>query len=202
MDMGTYFIKDQTEYLSLRKLLDIIFDFSNELPDQVFRPEFNQYFFIDNAIAIGGNFWKIIQPLASATKDETIIFSVIDPDPFERFYQEFGYINCGILPISFDKYQYYGFLGYNNDQIIGGSNVAVWASPSLKWGIYGDFSLETSILAIRENADIDLDLAVDPAWGSLDDALDIWISQIFSHSNMVVPKIVEEPLRKNYSKKI
>ena len=62
--------------------------------------------------------------------------------------------------------------------------------------------METSILAIREDADLDLDLAVDKAWGSLDDALDIWIPQIFAQSNLIVPKMVEEPLRKNSSKKI
>jgi hypothetical protein len=194
------FVKNETQFMQIKNILNGIFDFSNNFPHQIFREEYSTYYFMDIAFVRGGTTWKIFQSLALDAHDKNIILSVIDPDPYAEFYPKNGYINCAIVPLNIlNEQYYYDYLGCNNYQIIGNSNVVVWASPSCKWGVYGDFDLETAILSIRNDVNINHQIMVDKAWRGLDDALNIWMPQIFVNKGMKVPEEIVELLRKNYS---
>ena len=74
MDMGDYFIKDQKEYLALRKSLDIIFDFSNICPIRFSDRSAIQNYFIDNASCNRGYIFGIIFNLLRQQQKMKILY--------------------------------------------------------------------------------------------------------------------------------
>lgn len=203
MDKQLY-TKCMTEYEILKKMQNQIFT-NSEFPDQVFCQNYGRFRFAEYNWGDHDVYWDVIQSLAKQSGDEYIVFSITKPDPIEYYYKGFGvYPYCTLKRNStWDDFiiffEYTFSKEYCDSFQFGPLSVCCYGS-SLKWGIYGHCPLETSILAAREDVDIDLSIVANK-WRSLEDALDIWIPLVFTHSGMIVPKIVEEPLRKNYSKK-
>lgn len=197
-----HYTKSIIEYERLKNMQNQIFR-NKEFPDQVFCPNYGRFRFSEYNWGDQEVYWDVIQSLAKQCCDAYLFFSIINPDPIEYYYKAFGMYPCCTLMGNSTWEDFVSFFEYSFSKEYCDSfqfsprSVCCYGS-SLKWGIYGDQDLETSILAIREDSEIDLNI-VKNKWKSLEDALDIWIPLVFTHSGMVVPKMIEEPLRKNYS---
>ncbi|MCP1461366.1 hypothetical protein J3D57_003336 [Bacillus amyloliquefaciens] len=123
----------------------------------------------------------MLKSLAHHHHDEFILMAVLtQPDDMNRFYEEFGYFNWLKIPLNITEDEYLSILTdypkhSKNDSIMNIASRVVWASPTLKWAIYGERDFEICILGIdQEIAGKTLG-----SWRPLDDRVLDWVSVVF-----------------------
>lgn len=204
MKIADLFITDQEEYVEIDSLINKIFIKGNEFPKQVFQSNYSRYHFAEFGWGYRERYWEVFQKLVKKSNDDYIVMAVLDNDLI-NYYKSFGIYFCGKLPITLSYEEFGEFLFFEQskiycDSMTFGPEEVVCFSPSLKWAIYGHQGLETSVLAFEDHFEItDLCEILKP-WGTLDDAIEIWIPMIFAHSNFIIPQEIIGPLRENYSK--
>lgn len=155
MEYKNKFIDNMREFENLKNLINTIFISNSSLPNQVFHKEFTNYLFKEFDFIMTDEFWSGIRELANKTNDDFIIMAVLDPDPITYYFKEFGYFNWVKLEISITPDQYLDILNFSPedssaDSIFVNSYTVVWASPSMKWGIWAEREKEVCVIAFSE----------------------------------------------------
>ncbi len=197
---NNYFLTDLNEYLKVRKLSEKIFIEGAELPDQVFQKDYSAYQFINSANFFGISGWPILQKIARFFQDEYIYIMCVKPDPYVDFYNEHGYINCAKIPIGIDADEYYdSTFEYNEFYLLAGSDIVIWFSPNMDWGILADLAFETCVLTVHHDSSTDGKDDVFKDWESVDFAVNNWMKLVFYKNDCIVPKEIKEALILNYA---
>lgn len=202
MNLDTIFIKEKDEFLKINKFIRNVFNTESALPEQVFAKNFSNYLFEEFDWTMNGEFWDFIKTLADKTGDSQVFSVVIDPNQLDYFYKEFNYFNCVKLPVCLENSQYFEVLelgpkGSPADAILYNSNIVVWTSPSMKWGVWGQRQYGTCIMAFNKDLKIDDLMPYFKSWKSADKALESWVAMNFS--NQRIPEEFMKIFCMNYS---
>lgn len=142
----------QAALLSLNK----IFCIEQRLPDQVFKTPFFGFTCEDFDDTMTANFWNtLLQPIGKALNDSHILTAVLDPDPKNYFYPNFGYYNMLNMPIDTTGTEYLksletGPVTSPADAILYNSEIVVWAPSGGRWAVWGQRDCEICILAFAD----------------------------------------------------
>lgn len=125
------------------KLIKSVFEIHKNIPNQVFKKQFSSFMFEEFDWAMSADFWNsFLKPMGVISQDDRILMAVLDPDPLNYFYNEFGYYNFVKFPINISGNKYFEALeqGPKNspaDAMLFNSEVVVWVPLSAKWAIWG-----------------------------------------------------------------
>lgn len=202
MEFKDFFIHDLQTFNTINKDLENIFNSNENLPMQVFNKEFKHYLFEEFYLLTSDDFWNTIQYLTNIFNEKEIIFAVLDPNPVEYFYKEFGYFNYLKLPTSLSKKDYinileYGPKDYPADAPLYNSEKIVLFSSSRQWAIWGERSLDVCVMGFENSTFLNHLLTSPNHWSYLNKSVEELISLNFR--NMVLPKEFKDDLSKNYS---
>jgi hypothetical protein len=196
-------IREIKDFEKLWDVVTSIFKINHRLPDQVFSPSYRNFLFEEIDWAMSADFWdSFIRPLALASQDTHLLVAVLDPEPINYFYREFGYYGWRKLAVDIGGGDYFKLLGVGPasspaDAMLFDSETVVWVPTSKQWAIWGERSSGACILAF---ADEKTKLAKTPllkTWRSADKALDDFIDLNFKDKK--IPKEFADSLRQNYS---
>ncbi len=96
------FVTSPDSYSRIRRQLDRHLLLEAALPGAVLRHRPRTHTFFEFDEVFRESFWDVMYILAAQSGDDTVVFSVIDPDPEEYFYREFGYFPAAEAPVGFD----------------------------------------------------------------------------------------------------
>lgn len=149
-------VESSREYKDSLILLNKIFYIHEQLPNQVFMSAYSGFMFQDFDWTMTRYFWNfVLKPLGNMFEDDYILTTVLDPDPVNYFYHNFGYYNMFKFPLNTAGSDYWkslesGPVGSPADAILYNSDIVVWAPASAKWAIWGQRSYEICILAFSD----------------------------------------------------
>ncbi len=181
-------------------LINKAFRRTQQIPNLVFNEKFNQFFFEEFDWAMTPEFWNTIQRLALASNDTDIFLTVLDPDPINYFFDNFGYYNSMKLPVNITGKDYENILQTGPkdspaDAVLYNSEVIVWLPVSMKWAIWGERSCGICILAFTKDSNLK---TPEGRWQSVHEALKDLIAVDFREKK--IPKEFADSLIENYSK--
>lgn len=200
MKPNTFAIREK-EFEESFRLVTAAFNPNKRLPEQIFDHLFTNFFFEEFDWAMSADFWKTIQHLAIVSQDSFILTGVLEPNPIEYFYQEFGYYNWFKLPVNISCDDYWDVLQLEPedspaDAILYNSDIVVWVSATMKWAVWGERNLGVCVLALKDNSTIKKEHPPIGKWKSVNEAL-INLFPISFYGKQV-PIDFSELLRRNY----
>ncbi|MBM7648083.1 hypothetical protein JOC78_001023 [Bacillus ectoiniformans] len=183
MNINGKFVTEIHEFEELEKLIKNVFLTERELPQQVFQEGFGHYMFEEFDWAMTGEFWDSIKTLAKKTNDEFILAAVLEPNPIDYFFYEFGYYNWAKLPVSLSENEYSNILELgpeenSADAMLYNSDTVVWLSPSMKWAVWGERHYGICVLAFKDDNDLALSSLL-KSWQPLNDVVISWVANNF-----------------------
>ncbi|CAN2251477.1 conserved hypothetical protein [Bacillus subtilis] len=196
--MNRYFINHPKELKVYQSIINSLCHIDQTLPEQVFKQRKNYYLFEEFHWVLSEESWEMLKSLANDHQDEFILMAVLDsPEHINQFYEENEYSNWIKIPLNITADEYLSILtdypkNSKNDCIMNIASRVVWASPTLKWAIYGEREFEICILGIDHKS---LGKKLE-TWRSLDDVVLDWISVVFP--NQTVPVEFEKTLTQHY----
>ncbi|NMO94916.1 hypothetical protein [Paenibacillus lemnae] len=200
MNKKTVIIKEKKEFNIFQSLINQIIIDGFRLPNQVFQPPLNKFVFEEFDWSMSAEFWETIQSLALQSADSYVLMAVIEPNPIDYFYKEFGYYSWFKIPTTSSTDDYWSILelepeGSPADAVVFNSDVVVWVSPSKSWAIWGERSHGVCVLATRNELD-QLQLST---WRTVDKAINELIP--LQYTNKKVPEDFSDLLTINYFNK-
>jgi hypothetical protein len=189
MTKNSFFTGTNQDYQAALLLLNKIFQVKKRLPEQVFKSPFLGFVCGDFDNCMSVDFWDLLlQPLGKKLNDSHILTAVLDPDPKNYFYHNFGYYNMLNLPINMTGAEYLNNLVIGPaeneaDAILYNSEVVVWVPNGGRWAIWGERSYEVCILAFADEQAMTLALPLlNKNWKSADNGLNSFVLKHVSKS--------------------
>ncbi|MTH55349.1 hypothetical protein GKZ89_18300 [Bacillus mangrovi] len=189
MDLNSFYIKEEKEFLQYKRAVNDVFITEHNLPDQVFKTPFSSFMFEEFDWCMSDEFWKFIRKTADMTKDPFVLMAVLDPEPITYFYREFHYYNWLKIPVELPVADYTTALESGPkespaDAVLYNSFTIVWLSPSRLWGIWGDRECGISIIGFQ-NEEVKKRLWPELySWRSLDETVLSWIGLNFKDQTL------------------
>ncbi|ANB56231.1 hypothetical protein GFC29_1086 [Anoxybacillus sp. B7M1] len=152
MSSEEYFIKNQNEYIEMKKTLSNIFIINQSMPNQVFREGYGGFLFGEYDGMFQEEFWNSLKLLAQKSGDQYILLAELDNYYNERMER----YEWAKIPVNLSYGDYLDILNAEplEDIHIGLVNYScklVFTSPSLQWGIWGEWEQELYVFACKEN---------------------------------------------------
>jgi hypothetical protein len=125
---------------------------SARMPARVFQLRYDRFRFLEFDLFPSPEFWAMLQRLLEDSHDSKLNVLVLEPDPKNFFYAEFGHFGALQIPANASADVYRGELQSSPQsepanclEVL--SRVLVWFPPSLRWLIWGERDLEIMVLA-------------------------------------------------------
>ena len=102
---------NDNEFNESFKLIKSVFEIYKNISNQVFKKQFSSFMFEEFDWAMSADFWNsFLKPMGVISQDDRILMAVLDPDPLNYFYNEFGYYNFVKFPINISGNKYFEIL--------------------------------------------------------------------------------------------
>ena len=195
MNLKGLFITDTAEFESRRMEVEKVFHYNATLPDQVFREDFKFFAFEEWEVMFGDEFWPVIQKLAEASGDDSVLIGVFDADPSTFWRKHFGHYGWANVPVSISSCRFSELLNEDptEESPPGGLQLyghkVILIPQSAKWAIWGERRWETWIVGFQ--GDIPTTFLHGIRW-----ATDVYLRYCFE--NDTVPPDFKEKLWSNY----
>lgn len=194
-------IQEQQEFQRCWQLLTAVFHHRQRLPNQVFRKNFAEFAFAELDWAMSADFWCTLQGLAARAEKPSVLVAVLEPDPVDYFYREFGCYNFFTLPMHATSDDYWAALeegpaSSSTDAALYNSDVIIWMPESLEWAIWGQRDIGTCVIGLNRAKSAD-GPALSRDWMSVECALTGLISMNFRAGQ--VPQEFSATLRVSYA---
>ncbi|MCA0971601.1 hypothetical protein LCM20_13420 [Halobacillus litoralis] len=155
------FIKNKSEFNTLRKRVHEVFNLNEKHPDKVFNQKFSSSKSEEFDWAMSGGFWSQLKSLAALTNDEYILIAIVEPDPVNYFYKEFNYYNWAKLPLTLSEDEFFDLLEMGPkespaDAMLYNSFKVVWLPPSEEWAAWGNRSDELCVIGVTKDYMLDI----------------------------------------------
>jgi|GEM_PF-1598963 len=152
MNFEEFFIKNKNEYIEMKETLSNIFMLNQSMPNQVFHREYNGFLFGEYHAMFQEEFWKSLQMFAQKAGDQYILLAELDNYYNERMER----YEWAKIPVNLSYEDYLDILNAEpcEDGYIGLVHYScklVFTSPSLQWGIWGEWEQELYVFACKEN---------------------------------------------------
>jgi hypothetical protein len=197
MTLANSLISDSQVFAECKAEIERCCCIEKQLPAQVFRERFNCFFFEEFDWAMSEEFWATLQDLARKSGDQSLLVSVLEPDPVDYYKREFGCYNWAIISSTSTADEYWTLLNHHPeespaDSILSNSERVVWAARSGAWAVWGERALEICVLACSK-----VNIAESASWHNMDWVLHDILPGCFRYG--LVPTEFANQLRKNYS---
>lgn len=195
MNLKNLFIIDTAEFESRRLEVEKVFHYKATLPDQVFREDFKFFAFEDWEMMFGDEFWPVIQKLAEASGDDSVLIGVFDADPSTFWRKHFGHYGWANIPVSISTCEFSELLNEDptEESPPGGLQLyghkVILVPQSAKWAIWGERRWETWVVGFQD--DIPTTSLHGIRW-----ALDSYL--IYCFKDLTVPSDFKEKFWSNY----
>lgn len=152
MSIPLYFIANQDLFENLLSEFRSIFRPGVRMPRTPLIGPVRLHGFEEFDWLLSGEFWACAQKLANASKDDHLVFAVLEPEPVSYFLVEFGYYNWAILPATLSSDEYWEFLNTPHSEnhaesILANAQVVVITVQSKDWAIWGERESGLCLLA-------------------------------------------------------
>lgn len=156
MNLNDAIIRTRKQFERGLELVRNVFESDRPLPEQVFREHYGNFLFENFYWAMSSEFWPVLQKLANQSNDHVILMGVLEPEPLDYYYSNFGFFNWCNLEIDLSADDYADILetapeSSPADALLYYSDVVVWVPYSMKWGVWGERDHEVAILAYHED---------------------------------------------------
>lgn len=196
-------ITKEADFKEIDTLVRKVFLLEGDIPDQVFNPPFDNFLFQEFDWALTPNFWdSAIQPFSLALEDAYVVVAVLEPNPVNYFYQNFGYYNWFKYPPTINGRDYWKILEKGPkespaDALLFNSETIVWLPASLKWAVWGNRSYGLCIIAFQDNETKIKLTSFLKSWKSAAVALNSFIGVNFQERK--IPLEFRDSFMQNYS---
>jgi len=185
MKIHELLIRSEEDFIQAKELINEVFNIDRILPNQVFRGGYANFKFTSSGWVMalqadeGKDFWDILKEIAAVTKDEYVIFAVLDSYPGNFFLREFAYNNWLKLPIDLSSMEYKNalFLDAPSDEPGFLPSMTYCAESffltgsSMQWGIWIDADWEMCVLGLKEGVGAEPISQITKDWKSLEEVL-------------------------------
>lgn len=152
------YIDDESEYNFILRCFDCCTAGGSNFPEFVFSDDFKFFFFMDFDYALSISFVSSIFPLLKSEGEESLYFSVLEPDPENYFFYNFSKyplvkIDLDVAKSGFDIAEAIELDpgGSPSDAIAYNAN-ELWVFPaSLEWAIFMSRDFELAILGCKKD---------------------------------------------------
>lgn len=147
---------DLVDYNTNSDFANSIFYGGRKLPEMVFMQSMKHFCFFEFNSMISPEFMSILREVAKHFREDTVLVTVLDPDPVEYFFREFGH--CGAFQISSDSTnnEYFSILAHEPpespaDALLYNSNIIIWNSNGNKWAMWGERDSGIGVLGAEDD---------------------------------------------------
>ena len=150
-------ICSEEAFRQLRTECGKIICIDKRLPSFVFTQSFDKYFAIEYNYIFKRNFGEFLFNISNITKDESINYMILDPDPthyHDRWSSAFGLVSFKPEGLK-ERYVPVMAREQKTPKLLVSVNVGVFWGSSLKWGIFCDrISWELAVIAVPQDVDV------------------------------------------------
>jgi hypothetical protein len=150
------------QYLSLVEcnihieLINLVFDRGRRLPEIVFSRKMKNFCFFEFNSMITPEFMSTLRKITEHFRDDRVFVTVLDPDPVEYFFREFGH--CGAFQMSSKSTndEYFDVLAHEPpespaDALLYNSNIITWTASGNKWAMWGERDTGIGVLGAEDD---------------------------------------------------
>lgn len=198
------FISDSATFESIWMRFGRIFLEKSELPHNVYHKSFDYYLFAEFDWAMSADFWSELKTLASQSADERVLVAVLDPNPIDYFFREFGYYNVFDLSVNASADDYWNALisgppDSPADAVLYNANIVTWFSDSAKWAIWGQREFGICAAGLKKEIELFGAESPHPNWFTAESALRDLIPLFFGDKR--VPEDFVSSILLNYGER-
>lgn len=202
MNLENLFVSNMNEYKMYRDLINNVIEPSINLPGNVFTDWYNNFLFEEFDWTMTEEFSEKLKQLAIETNEPFVLIAVLDPNPSEYYFNEFGYFNWIKIPTDVLDTFYFEAIEYPPeesvaDSILYNSQKIVWTVPSAAWAIWGDRNYGICILGRKMGCQLESEQNL-KNWKTVENALESWMK--LSFENQDIPKKFKRQMVLNYKK--
>ncbi|MGH6811206.1 MAG: hypothetical protein ACREDM_02315 [Methylocella sp.] len=154
------------QYPAARQKVESNFHVEGCLPDQVFKRPF-RFFLMCQFDTAMWEFMDTLRKMGSPLTSETVLLSVLDPDPVNYFYEHYHKINAFYFKGNITKKEYVSLRwrnpGNEADAIQFNTGIETYIPSSLSWAMWGERSPEVAVIGIDDPALVKA-LIADKGW--------------------------------------
>ncbi len=147
------------EFLALDKFpaakqkVESVFQVERRLPEQVFKRPYRFNLMCQFDIAMG-ELLDVLRGMRSPPGNETVLLSVLDPDPIKYFHKHFNKINAFYFKADIPEDEYYDIRwrdpGNPADAIQFNTEIETYIPISLSWAMWGERSPEIAVISLDD----------------------------------------------------
>ncbi len=141
------------QYPAARQKTESTFHVDKRLPDQVFKHSYRFQLLCEFEFAMSdilNVFHKIRSPLAA----DTVLLSVLDPDPIAYYYKHYHKINAFYFKADITENEYFDLRSRNPgnkaDAIQYNTEIETYNPESLGWAMWGERSREIAVIGLDD----------------------------------------------------
>jgi hypothetical protein len=143
------------QYTAARQKVESIFHVERCLPDQVFKHPYRIHLLSEFDYGMGG-FLDALRKTRSVLAGDTVLLSVLDPDPINYFYKHYHKINAFYFKANITKKEYISLRwrnpGNEADAIQFNTGIETYIPNSLSWAMWGERSREIAVIGLDDPA--------------------------------------------------
>ena len=178
------------EFKKFSELIENVNKSTSDLPERVFCEGYNKFFFEEFDWTMTEEFSVRLKQLLVETNEPYLLIAVLEPNPSEYYFNEFGYYNWVKIPYNILDGFYYEAIEHSPegsiaDSILFNSKKIVWTVPSGKWAIWGDRNYGVCILGCTEDCQIISEQSFE-SWKTVEEALNSWMKLSFRAQNVPI----------------
>jgi hypothetical protein len=143
------------EFPAAMQKVENTFHVERRLPKQVFKRPYGFQLLCQFDIAMG-ELLNRLREMRTPLGNETVLLSVLDPDPINYFYKRYHKINAFYFKAGITKHEYYSLRwrnpGNQADAIQFNTGIETYIPSSLSWAMWGERSPEIATIGLDDPA--------------------------------------------------
>jgi hypothetical protein len=143
------------EFPAAMQKVENTFRVERRLPKQVFKRPYRFQLLCQFDIAMG-ELLNRLREMRTSLGNETVLLSVLDPDPINYFYKHYHKINAFYFKAGITKHEYYSLRwrnpGNQADAIQFNTGIETYIPSSFSWAMWGERSPEIAAIGLDDPA--------------------------------------------------
>jgi hypothetical protein len=141
------------QFPNAKQRVETVFEFERRLPEQIFTRLYRFNLMCQFDIAMG-ELLDVLREVRSPLGNETVLLSVLDPDPIKYFYKHYHKINAFYFKANITEDEYYDVRWRNPenqaDAIQFNTEIETYIPNSLSWAMWGERSSEIAVIGLDD----------------------------------------------------
>jgi hypothetical protein len=184
------------------KRVENVFHVNRRLPEQVFKRPYRFHLLFDFDLAMS-HVLEMLRKTHSSLASETLLLSVLDPDPINYFYKHFQKINAFYFKADITENEYHDIRwrspGNPADAIMFNTDIETYIPSSASWAIWGERSRSIAVIGLDDPEIVKYLVEDDGYWTDAETALEDFASM--PYRGQKVPEDFRRTLIANYGTK-